>query len=114
MQIVSNLHKMLKPFSVKHKKNISTCRLLKILPRMLSVKSEHVHLTIKWCVGKLLDEWQTMKTQIRRRVLRRLIGFTLFAQVCLSVYFMYIRLYKYESGNLYFVGERFYKLLKMQ
>ena len=45
MQIVSlgdNLHEMSILFSEKNKKNISKCRLLKILPRVLSVKDERV------------------------------------------------------------------------
>ena len=39
-----NLHEMSKPvFWKKEKKNISVCRLLKILPRMLSVKKRDCH-----------------------------------------------------------------------
>ena len=41
MQIVStgdNFHEMLNLFSVKNQKNISKCRLPKILPRVLSTK----------------------------------------------------------------------------
>ena len=33
-------------FSEKNKKNISKCRLLKILPRVLSVKKEYLMLTL--------------------------------------------------------------------
>ena len=46
MQIVSlgdNLHEMSNLFSGKNKKNISVCRLLKILPRVLSVNEICFH-----------------------------------------------------------------------
>ena len=49
MQIVSiedNLHEMSKLFSGKDKKNISVCRLLKILHRVLSINSSHIVLKL--------------------------------------------------------------------
>ena len=44
-------------FSGKNKKNISKCRLLKILPRVLSIKFEQAHFTM---YAKLLGERQIM------------------------------------------------------
>ena len=38
MQIGDNLHGMSNLFSGKNKRNISVCHLLKILPRVLSIK----------------------------------------------------------------------------
>ena len=43
-------------FSEKNKKNISKCRLLKILPRVLSVKQIYTHPQIYISVGNPRDQ----------------------------------------------------------
>ena len=65
MQIVSigdNLHEMSKPVFWEKQENISKCRLLKILPRILSVKSPNQ--TDNWAAprGKVtLEQLRTAK-----------------------------------------------------
>ena len=48
--------------------SIRTPQLLTILVR----KFEQVQFTTRCCVQKLLSEWQTVQTLMRRRILRRL------------------------------------------
>ena len=68
-------------FHTVYTQSIRTPQLLTILV----LKFEQVQLTTRCCVYKLLDEWQTVQTLIKRSAASHL-GLHCFAQTCLSEY----------------------------